>query len=107
MMHYAGILAEARSDMIKQGWNINMQEVHNWGAMVGEIKDHIKSLNWGFFFDLGKVNCKYFNAYATFLDPHRLQLRKADGELSIVTAEKIVIAVGGRPTLPEDIPGAL
>ena len=106
MMHYAGILAESRTDMINQGWNMNMQEQHDWGTMVNNIKDHIKMLNWGFYFDLGKVNCKYYNAYATFLDPHRLQLRTADGTLSEVTADKIVIAVGGRPTLPEDVPGA-
>ena len=74
--------------------------------MVGSIKEHIMSLNWGFIFDLRKVNCQYFNAYASFLDPHRLQLRTANGELSEVTAEKIVVAVGGRPSLPENVPGA-
>lgn len=62
-------------------------------------------MNWGFKADLIKAKCKYFNAYASFVDPHRLQLRKANGETSEVTADKIVIAVGGRPTMP-DIPGA-
>ena len=62
-------------------------------------------MNWGFKADLIKSKCKYFNAYASFIDPHRLQLRKANGDVSEVTADKIVIAVGGRPTMPE-IPGA-
>ena len=58
-------------------------------------------MNWGFKADLIKSKCKYFNAYASFIDPHRLQLRKANGDISEVTADKIVIAVGGRPTMPE------
>jgi len=62
-------------------------------------------LNWGFKADLIKAKCKYFNAYASFVDPHRLQLRKANGDVSEITADKIVIAVGGRPSMP-DIPGA-
>ena len=73
--------------------------------MVGSITEHVKSLNWGFIFDLRKANCTYFNAYASFVDPHRIQLRKANGDISEVTADKIVIAVGGRPSMP-DIPGA-
>lgn len=105
MMHYAGILAEARNDMAVQGWEVNREEQHNWQKMVFQIQQHIKMLNWGFKSDLIKAKCKYFNAYASFIDPHRLQLRKANGDIEEVTADKIVIAVGGRPSMP-DIPGA-
>ena len=57
LMHYAGILAESRSDMARQGWNIDTAERPDWGTMVGSITEHIKSLNWGFIFDLRKANC--------------------------------------------------
>ena len=66
---------------------------------------HIKSLNWGFKADLIKNKCKYFNMYASFIDAHTLELKKANGDTQTVTADKIVIAVGGRPSYP-DIPGA-
>ena len=62
-------------------------------------------LNWGFKADLIKNKVKYFNAYASFIDPHRIQLRKPNGDTSEVSADKFVIAVGGRPSYPE-IPGA-
>ena len=37
MMHYAGILAEARGDMARQGWNVNADERPDWTAMVQNI----------------------------------------------------------------------
>lgn len=105
MMHYAGILSEARGDMAAQGWNINKEERHDWGAMVGNIQMHIKSLNWGFKADLIKAKCKFFPEYASFVDANTVQLKKANGDTHNVTAAKFVIAVGGRPSYP-DIPGA-
>ena len=109
MMHYAATLAEARKDMAHQGWNINEQERADWATMVGNIQMHIKSLNFGFIMDLNKNHVQYFNEYASFVDQHTLQLKKVSpsGEATTrnVTADKIVIAVGGRPSYP-DIPGA-
>ena len=37
LMHYAGILAEARSDMALQGWNIDENEQGQWPVMVQNI----------------------------------------------------------------------
>ena len=51
-----------------------------------------------------KMKCKYYNSYATFVDPHTLRLENAKGKIETVTADKIVIAVGGRPSYP-GIPG--
>lgn len=104
-MHYAGVLAESRADMALQGWNINEDEKAEWPVMVQNIQKHIKTLNWGFKADLIKAKCKYYNKYASFVDEHTLKLRDANGNEETVTAEKIVIAVGGRPSYP-DIPGA-
>lgn len=47
----------------------------------------------------------YFNKLAKFVDARTLELTAGDGSKEIVTADKIVIATGGRPTYP-DIPGA-
>lgn len=72
--------------------------------MVKNVQSHIKSLNWGYKTDLMKLKIKYFNMYASFKDAHTLELKNAKGEISHVTAERIVIAVGGRPSYP-GIPG--
>lgn len=104
MMHYAAVLAESRRDMKLQGWAINEQDTPEWTTMVGSIQKHIKQLNWGFRSDLIKNKCKYFNMFATFVDQHTLKLTKANGDEQTVTADKIVIATGGRPSYP-NIPG--
>jgi pyruvate/2-oxoglutarate dehydrogenase complex dihydrolipoamide dehydrogenase (E3) component len=51
-----------------------------------------------------KLKVKYFNKYATFEDAHTLYLDDGKGNIAKVTAERIVIAVGGRPSYA-GIPG--
>lgn len=51
-----------------------------------------------------KNKVKYFNSYARFKDAHTLDCENAKGEIKTVTADKIIIATGGRPSYP-DIPG--
>lgn len=66
---------------------------------------HIKGLNWGYKSELMKMKIKYYNTYATFEDDHKIKLDKMNGsEPTYVTAERIVIATGGRPSYP-GIPG--
>jgi len=105
MMHYAANLAHGRSDMIATGWDIQESQGPSWETMIGNITMHIRTLNFGYLMDFNQLGIKYFNEYATFIDAHTEQLEKADGTTQTITAEKIVIAVGGRPTYPE-IPGA-
>ena len=103
-MHYAAILAEARKDQELSGWTQDYTQTHNWEKMVKQVQMHIKGLNWGYKSDMIKLKVKYFNAYATFADPHTIQLDNGKGGIEKVTAEKIIIAVGGRPSYP-GIPG--
>ena len=81
-----------------------MKQEHNWQTLVGNVQMHVKGLNWGYKSDLMKLKVKYFNSYATFKDAHTLNLDNGKGKVEEVTADKIVIAVGGRPTYP-GIPG--
>merc|ERR1712227_653478 len=52
------------------------------------------------------MKIKYFNLYAQFEDAHTIKLTNPikGGDPKFVTADKIVIAVGGRPSYP-NIPG--
>lgn len=104
MMHYAALLSEQRQDMAKQGWTPDLEQKHDWETMVKNVQTHIKSLNWGYKTDLMKLKAKYYNSYATFVDPHTVRVEDAKGKVEEVTADKIIIAVGGRPSYP-GIPG--
>lgn len=81
-----------------------MNEKPSWPTMVDTVQKHIKSLNWGYKTDVIKLKIKYFNAYASFIDQHTIQVEDAKGVKTLVTAERIIIAVGGRPSYP-GIPG--
>lgn len=104
MMHYAALLAESRKDQQLSGWEPDMSQIHNWDVMVKNVQSHIKGLNWGYKSDMIKLKVKYFNSYATFENEHTIKLDNGKGKIEMVTAEKIIIAVGGRPSYP-DIPG--
>lgn len=81
--------------------------------MVKNVQAHIKKLNWGYKVGLVQANVKYYNKLATFIDMHTIQvqdipnikLTDAKGKSENVTAKNILIAVGGRPTFPSNIPG--
>lgn len=44
------------------------------------------------------------HGHATFHDPHTVHVSGADGELTVYTADKIVIASGSKPARPPEIP---
>lgn len=77
----------------------------DWMTLRDNVDGHIRSLNFGYGVDLRKKGVKYFNAYATFVDAHTCELKTKKGDVTRVTARRILLATGGRPTLP-DIPGA-
>jgi pyruvate/2-oxoglutarate dehydrogenase complex dihydrolipoamide dehydrogenase (E3) component len=104
LMHYAGILAESQKDQEMAGIPVNKEGSHDWVKMVTNVQKHIKSLNWGYKSDLIKLKVKYFNAYATFIDAHTIQVDDGKKPPETITADKIVIAVGGRPSYA-GIPG--
>jgi len=104
LMHQAGILGEAFSDAKEFGWKVK-SDGHDWGKMVASIQDHIGSLNFGYRTTLRDKNVEYINAYGSFVDPHTITATKKNGKVQTITADKFVIAVGGRPSYL-DVPGA-
>lgn len=68
MMHYAGILADAREDQEAAGIAVDKETKHDWAKMQKNVGNHIKSLNWGYKADLIKMKVKYYNMYASFVD---------------------------------------
>jgi len=106
LMHKAALLGEDINDSSDFGWQVEKNSVkHDWSTMVQNVQMHIKSLNFGYRAQLMSEQVKYFNAYAKFLGPNELHLTDKKGKESKITADKFVVAVGGRPSYP-DIPGA-
>lgn len=101
MMHHSGNMYEQLSEYEHLGYPEQIPKKHNWEAMVKNVQIYIRKLNFGYKMSLMKEKVKYFNSYAKLVDRNSIELTNAKGEKSIVTADKILIAVGGRPNYPE------
>ncbi|NXA39111.1 TRXR2 reductase, partial [Eudromia elegans] len=107
LMHQAALLGSALKDAQHYGWNISQPVQHTWSVMAQAVQNYVKSLNWGHRVQLQDKKVKYFNIKGSFSDSHTIRgLTKAGKEI-VITAERIVIATGGRPKYPTDIAGAL
>jgi len=105
LMHQAALLGEAIKDSKSFGWEVEKETAnHNWGKMVEEVQNHIGGLNWGYRVALREKQVTYLNEYAEFIDEHKLKTVNKKGKEKEITADKFIIATGGRPKYP-DIPG--
>jgi glutathione reductase (NADPH) len=89
----------AASDARGFGWDIETKG-HDWSALLAAKDKEIARLNGIYRRLLDNSGAKIFDAKASFIDAHTLDV---GGQR--ITAERIVIATGGHPT-GLDIPGA-
>lgn len=80
------------------GWTVGDRSFH-WPTLINALDTEVTRLNGIYNTMLDKSGVQLFRHYARFVDDHTLTV----GDQTI-TAEKILIAVGGKPVTP-DIPG--
>lgn len=97
LMHFASLTGEMRHDQELCGWEVDMKTPHNWETMINNVNNHIRGLNWGYKTQITQAGIKYYNMLAVLQDPHTIKLLDRDNKETLVTAENICIAVGGRP----------
>lgn len=71
---------------------------HSWKDMRENIQNHIRGLNFKYRVNLRENNVTYLNKLGTFKDANTLQVTDKKGNVSEITAARILVAVGGRPT---------
>ena len=109
LFHTAGLVGSTVTDGTADayGWVKHPEEQgydFSWERLVEHIGDHIHSLNFGYKVQLRKLGITYLNSYATLVDRYHVKCVNAAGEESQISGKNIVIATGGRPSLPQ-IPG--
>ncbi|MBP0023517.1 MAG: glutathione-disulfide reductase [Roseofilum sp. SID2] len=92
--HFPSLFEESQG----YGWSPVESEL-DWTKMITAVNGEVDRLNGVYQRMLDKSEVKLYQGYAEFVDPHTLKI----GE-DTVTADKILIAVGGKPVKP-DIPG--
>ncbi len=95
MMVQAAEYAAWTQDSHGFGWN-TQPGTHDWAALMAAKDAEIRRLNAIYVKLLENAGVDWFFERATFLDAHSLQVGDR-----VVTAERIVIAVGGHPAWPE------
>ena len=88
----------AVDDSVGFGWDTKRGR-HDWAGFIAAKDKEIARLNGIYTKLLTTAGVELFDAYATFVDPHTLDVGGRR-----VTAERIVIAVGGHP-IRASIPG--
>ncbi|XP_069025614.1 thioredoxin reductase 3 isoform X2 [Embiotoca jacksoni] len=118
LMHQTAMLGTAMRDARKFGWEFEetgerseqrprrsrrgdvspaWRVKHNWETMKTAVNNHIGSLNWGYRVALKDKNVNYVNAYAEFIEPHKIKATNKRGKETFYTAAKFILATGERP----------
>ncbi|MEM9121476.1 MAG: glutathione-disulfide reductase [Cyanobacteria bacterium P01_F01_bin.56] len=98
LMMYASRFPEQFHAATGYGWNA-VDNKFAWPQLINAVESELKRLNGIYEGMLDRSNVQVFPKYASFLDAHTLDV---GGEK--VTADKILIAVGGKPVAPP-LPG--
>lgn len=106
LMHYGAITGvNMLHDAPKYGWVGTKEVTHDWSKMVQTVQNYVRQLNFGYKGGLRSAKVKYINALAKFVSPQEIEY-ELKGERKILVAKHYLIAVGARPTIPMDVPGA-
>jgi glutathione reductase (NADPH) len=98
LMVYASHFPALFSEASGYGWKVGNAEL-DWQYFITSIDKEVRRLSQLHINFLEKAGVELFSGRATLLDSHTVEV---DGRK--VTADKILIAVGGRPIKP-DLPG--
>jgi glutathione reductase (NADPH) len=98
LMVYASHFPNLFEDAQGFGWS-PVQSTLDWQKMITAVNKELERLNGVYQNMLNNAPVELFRGYGKFLDPHTVEIDNRK-----VTADKILIAVGGHPVKP-DIPG--
>src|SRR5688500_6229345 len=83
------------------GWTLG-QSSFDWPTLRDNVQKEVTRLSGIYTTNLARAGVTAFEERAELVDAHTVRLRKSGSEL---TAERILVATGGRPYLPEGLPG--
>ncbi len=100
-MVYASEISTHLKNAEGYGWTMG-EARFDWPTFLDRKDIEIARLSGVYVTNLQNAGADLVHARATLVDAHTLAI---EGREVVVTAEKILIATGGRPTVPVDLPG--
>jgi glutathione reductase (NADPH) len=83
------------------GWSGLDHVKFDWPEFLTSKDIEIARLSGIYTSNLNKAGCDLMLGWASFVDPHTVEVKAADGAVKRVCANKILIATGGKPWLPQ------
>lgn len=101
LMVYASSYAHAFADARGFGWDVQMG-AFDWPMFQERLSAELSRLEAIYDRNASNAGVEIFHQRATVTGPHEVRL--ADGK--VISAKHILVAVGGRPFVPDTVPGA-
>jgi glutathione reductase (NADPH) len=101
LLVYGSEFAQHLADARGYGWTVG-DTSFSWPALRDAVQKEVGRLSGIYSSNLAKAGVTAFEERAELVDAHTVKLMKSGSQLS---AERVLIATGGRPYLPEGLPG--
>ena len=98
---YGAEFSQMFADAPGYGWTVG-PATFDWPTLRDNVQNEVTRLSGIYTSNLAKAGVTAFEERAEVVDAHTVKLVKSGSEF---TAERILIATGGRPYLPEGLPG--
>ncbi len=105
-MWSAASLAESVQEARCYGFELPAKPAFDWPSFKRKRDAYIDRLNGIYARNLDSDQVQLLRGRAQFESPQQVRVTLADGSSQVVRASKVVIATGGHPRKPDDIPGA-
>ncbi|KAI9658533.1 MAG: Glutathione reductase [Trizodia sp. TS-e1964] len=102
----AASLAESIREAKAYGFSVQETAPFNWALFKQKRDAYIKRLNGIYEKNLGNDKVEYLHGRATLLGKNEVEVKHDDGSKIVILAKKILVATGGHPIIPRDIPGS-
>lgn len=98
LMHNAALIKETiDADSAAFGLSTTASS-HAWEEMRQNVQNHIRGLNFKYRVNLRENGVTYLNKLGKLKDKNTIEVTDKKGKVSEITAARVLIAVGGRPT---------
>ena len=99
MFYGAQVAEDINKYAMAYGFDVEVNKVDD-GKLVESRQAYIGRIHTSYNNVLAKNNVDVFNGFARFKDAKTIEVSYADGSTELVTADHILIATGGRPSIP-------
>ena len=102
----AAFIAETIHESKDYGFSVETTAPFNWNAFKHKRDAYIKRLNGIHEKNLQNEKVEYLHGRAHLLSKNEVEVVLDDGSKEIIRAKKILLATGGHPIVPQNIPGS-